>query len=486
MRTFKIFGKELISWGTVKNQPQKPNSFNPKTLPPGRVSSPNITNPSYTLSTLGENLSVITPEFNFEVIPIIRKLVKVNPDLSQALDNMVQLGNTGHQVKFDASVPAAQINKMRAHLEAKKLEWGDSEAGMDGLVNKLISQIMVSGALSNEWVPNFDLTGISKLRLINPEEIRWVYDHPKDKYLPYQRVNDPKLTVVGDNLIKLNTNTFKYFGLNGDTECPYGIPPYLAALDHVVIQKTMLDNIKFIVEQAGVLGFLEVLLEKPDIEGGESQDKYRGRLEQYLVDARKKIQEGYRDGVSVGYKGDHEFQFHSTTKQFTGVSELFQLNELLVSSGIKMDASMLGRSYGTSETQITVIFTKLLSQLKNIQALVKRNLEFGYTLELRLAGFAFNNLTVEFNPSTALDELKAQQADEIKIRNLNALYLDGIISQEQYAHTMGYEEPSEKEPRFIRAGIQTKEEADQAREKKKDESDKKVRSKNKPVEKTLK
>jgi hypothetical protein len=243
----------------------------------------------------------------------------------------------------------------------------------------------------------------------------------------------------------------------------------------------MMDNIKFIVEQVGVMGFLEVSMAKPDRLPNESDPSYIARLNTFLDDARKRVQEGYRDGITVGYEGDTTFNFNSTTRNFTGVAELFQLNELLMSSGLKMDASMLGRSYGTSETQISVIFTKLLSQLKNIQALVKCNLEYGYSLELRLAGFTFNTLNVLFNPSTALDELKDQQAQEIKIRNNNALYLDGITSQEQYAHDMGFETADQDKPRFIRGSVQSEAEAKAKKEDGKNKSDKKVRSKNKPT-----
>jgi len=352
---------------------------------------------------------------------------------------------------------------------------------MDGLVNKMISQVVISGSLANEWVPSMDLKGIKTVVLVNPENIRWGYNRKKQIYEAYQYIKSFIVTNSVDNLKKLNPNTFKYYALNGDNDSPYGIPPYLSALDSTKTQRLMMDNIKFIVEQVGVMGFLQVTMAKPDQLPGEKYENYITRLNTFLDDARKRVQEGYRDGITVGYKDDTEFDFKSTTRNFTGVAELFQLNELLLSSGLKMDASMLGRNYGTSETQISVIFTKLLSQLKNIQNLIKANLEYGYALELRMAGFKFNTINVVFNPSTALDELKNQQAEEIKIRNNNALYLDGIISQEQYAHNLGYETADKAEPRFLRGSVQTEAEAKAKREAGKNESDKKVRSKNKPT-----
>lgn len=493
MKVFKIGKKTLFSWGEEQNAIKEGSVFesvDKKVIPAGRTSIPYLSPQSGPLIITGlkEDVRLINPEFIMEVIPVIRKLAMVNQDLSQALDNIVQLGNTGHDISFDASIDPIQANLMRTHIDAKKLEWSESEAGMDGLVNKMMSQIQIGGALSTEWIVNKKMTGVEKPALINPEIIRWTYNTTRQKFEPYQLVSNTLYQSRKDlqfGMIPLNTNTYKYFTLNGDTESPYGIPPYMAALSHIEMQKSMLDNINFIVQQAGLMGFLEVLVQKPEQLPGENEVKYVERLTQFLRDTKDKVSEGFKDGVAVGYENDHKFEFHGTAKNMQGVNEVFQLNELLLASGLKMDASMLGRAYATSETQITVVFTKLLSQLKNIQNLVKRNLEFGYALELRLAGYNFNNLTVKFKPSTALDVLKEQQAQEIKIRNLNALYLDGIIGQDDYAYAMEREKPSEPKPRFIRGQVQTEAEINANRQAAKDKSDKAVRDKNKPQSKSL-
>jgi hypothetical protein len=92
---------------------------------------------------------------------------------------------------------------------------------------------------------------------------------------------------------------------------------------------------------------------------------------------------------------------------------------------------------------MSIIFTKMLSQLVNVQEIVKANLEFGYILELKLAGFDPKGLEVEFKPSTITDELKFQQAQEYKIRNIENKYLAGVIGQQQKAEEMGYDKPDQ-------------------------------------------
>ncbi len=47
----------------------------------------------------------------------------------------------------------------------------------------------------------------------------------------------------------------------------------------------------------------------------------------------------------------------------------------------------------------------------------------------------------------SLMRLKSNRVDSNKIQNLDLLYKAGIISQYQYAWEMGYDSPSEEEPR---------------------------------------
>ena len=79
--------------------------------------------------------------------------------------------------------------------------------------------------------------------------------------------------------------------------------------------------------------------------------------------------------------------------------------------------------------------------------IVSHVLEFLYSLELRLAGFNNKGMRITWKTSTIADDIKVQQANQYKIQNLDLLYKAGIISQAQYAWEMGYDSPSEKEPR---------------------------------------
>jgi len=464
-----------FSWGRSKLVPEVEL---PKvtTIPPGRSSRPTF-DISQVYTDIKSKITFINSGWIAEFIPVIRKLSWINPDVGLAVHDMVQLTNTGHKIKFDPGVTSDQQDAMRRHIDRKQKEWGDGVAEMHGLINKMISQIWIAGALCNEWVVQNDKKGIGHLAMVNPETIVFQWNKKKLRFFPYQKQDANTGTAMGNKYIKLNINTVKYYGLNGDTDVPYGIPPFLTALNSLTTQGDMDQNIRFIMKQIGLLGFTQLLMTKPSQNAGESDTAYTSRLNQLLIEAKTNILSGIQEGVVVGFDEDHDFDFNSTTKNLSGVSELYNQNEQQVANGLKIASEFLGVGDSGSETGINIIFTKMLSQLQDVQKIVSANLKHGYSLELRLAGFNFKDLRVEFNPSTITDELKMQQAQEYKIRNTYNKYQMGVVGQQQVADELGYDKPDQVEPRgpISGAGAQKEERQDQN-----DKSDKKIRDKAKP------
>ena len=163
------------------------------------------------------------------------------------------------------------------------------------------------------------------------------------------------------------------------------------------------------------------------------------------------------------------------------------MNQQSVANGLGVNGSLIGVQNNLTEGGTGILLSKMISQLRNIQMLLKYALEFLYTLELRLAGYNNKGIVVTFGTSTISDELKVQQGIEYKIRNLVSLYNQGIISQEEFAWSMGYEKPDQKEPRQMEEpeGVSSSQDSakKQKREADKDTSDRKTRDKNKTIPK---
>lgn len=450
-------------------------------IPPGRVSVPDDSSQGLVVS-LRDITNLVTPSFRSNIIPLIRDLYKVNPDMSIAIQDMFKLSNTGHTISFPNNTPE-EAKKMKEHLSMVSKRWSNYTAGINGLVNRFIVQCLTSGAISIEAVPNNKLDGISTIVFVNPENIYFrrlengVY-HPYQKN-PYTILNDRP------DFIKLNTETYIYVGMYNDTDEPYGVPPFMAALDSIKGQHDMRVNFKHIMELMGMVGFLEAKMEKPPREPNESVQAYRARLNNTLVKLKKNMVGGLKDGIVTGYKEDHEFKLNSTTQSLQNLEKPWAMNQQSVANGLGINSNIIGVQTSNTEGGAGILLSKMISQLKNIQMLVSHILEFIYTLELRLSGFNNKGIKVEFGTSTISDELKVQQGLEYKIRNLQALYNQGIINQQQYAWAMGYEKPDQKEPRQINNDISDIEDSakKQKREADKDKSDRKTRDKNNPMPK---
>lgn len=409
---------------------------------PGRISVPNDSTSNNNL-ILSDFVNTVKPSFRVDIIKLIRDLYKVNPDVGKALQDMFQLTNTGHRVQFPNNTDK-EADMMRDHLANRTKQWSNCMAGIDGYVNKMAVQLLVSGSLSVEGVPNSKLNGLSTIVFVNPDNI--VFKRENDGvYQPYQR--NLNQTDPDKAFIKLNTLTYKYVGYYNDTDEPYGIPPFMSALDSLKTQSDMKVNMKHIMENAGMLGFMEALMEKPEIMPNENVPRYQHRLDMELKKMKLRLKDGMKDGLIVGYKDDHEFKLNSTTKDMANLDVPWTMNQQSVANGLGINSSLIGVTTANTEGGAGVNLSTLIAQLKNIQRTIGYVLEFLYNLELTLAGFNPKGITITWYPATVSDDVKIQQANQYKVQNLNALYRDGIISLQQYAQAMGYDTPDQEEPR---------------------------------------
>lgn len=448
-------------------------------ISPGRVSVPNDSGTTLLMKLQGLT-DLVNPSFREDLIPLIRDLYKINPDMSIALQDMFKLANSSHQINFPNN-SVEEAAKMRDHLKEASKSWSQYTAGMDGLVNKMIVQCMIGGAISVEGVPNQDLTGLSTILFINPEDIR--FNREKDGvYQPYQ-INRRKLNNDKPTYIKLNTATYVYAATYNDTDEPYGVPPFMSALDSLKTQHDMRTNFKEIMEIMGMVGFLEAKMEKPDRKANESEVAYAARLKNMLKQLKVNLRDGMKDGIVTGFIDDHEFKLNSTSASMQNMDVPWRMNEQAVANGLGVTSAIIGVQENKTEGGAGISLSKLISQLQNIQMLVKFVLEFLYSLELKLAGFNSKGVEVVFGTSTISDEIKVQQALEYKIKNVIAKYNQGLISQEQAAWELGYSKPDQKEPRIPLDAEDAVSTPDRKREADKDKSDRKTRDKNNPTPK---
>lgn len=407
-----------------------------------RISDPVET---YTSSMLG-GLNIIQPDIPFTYLDSIEALTLVNPDMSQATANIVQLGNTGHFIEIVSKGKRTAKSSVEILRDAAKRIYPLS-AGVDGLVNVLLGQLARTGALSAEIVPAKRLAdGIQEVVMVPANSIRW--SRNKDGTLsPYQYVSGTYLSLKAKDYgyIKLNPETYTYFAADSVEGNPYGIPPFASVLSVIGIQNNMLLNIASVVKKVGLVGFLSVLVNAPPLKKGESQSTYESRLQTYLNNVSASVTKDFSTGIFVGLKNQHVFDHKDIGGDFRGVPELFQVIEEQVITACHQDPAMFGRTYSTTETYAGVVFDKLLHSLEGYQRLVRRFLERVYTYELKSHGIIVDDVNVRFKSAKPLKDKEEQEARSLKIENVLKELRAGLISWPEAARALGYDTPFKSE-----------------------------------------
>lgn len=391
-------------------------------------------------SVMGRALSQfggLQPEISFECLALLKQLMVWNPLMSQFVENIKNLGNTGHQVMVDAaSASVAETAVKRINETAARL-WQHG-AGVDGLINQYFSDIAWSGALSSEDEVNFRAARVEKVVIVPVEQIRFTWDG--QNYLPHQL---PKHALAFERgtlgMIPLSAETYRYFALSTVGNSPYAKPPATAAIED--LSGPYADgkaNLKAILKKYGLLGFAAMQVTAPPKKANETDDEYNRRAKSYLGKMRDAVAAIWQQGLLLMFR-DQKIDFHSVTANAQGVREIFEIIEGQVFNGFGMQPSLFGRVHSTTETFADVVWSQLDAQVTNVRRLPKRRMERTYTLDLTLAGIAVNGVTVKFNRTPSRNALKEAQADQTKVQIALAKAKAGIISADQAAQELGYD-----------------------------------------------
>ncbi|MCF6191843.1 MAG: hypothetical protein L3J76_01745, partial [Candidatus Hydrothermae bacterium] len=371
----------------------------------------------------------VDPKVPVFVLDALEWLSHTNPDLRNAVSNIVHLGNTGHELEVEADSDRV-IEEAEARLSALAVRiW--PHAGADGLVNRMLKDLAIYGAVSVEAVLAGDLSGVLRVVGVPHRTIRFRYNKEEDRYEPYQDVG------LGE-AIPLNPETYLYIPLETVANSPYGVPPMLAAIQPVLDQLYMRENLRYLVKKVGILGLVHAILQAPPPRPGESEEQYQARLANYLSQQTDALQEHYRDGLLVSFQ-DVEIKHFSVTGNASGVERIWQMNEEQIASGMDMDPAMLGRTYSTTETYAFVVYTKMVKKLENFQRVVRRALEAVYRLDLRLGGIPVRDVNVKFLPSAKMRPKEDAEIALLEAQRAALLVQAGLADPEELRPEVGLE-----------------------------------------------
>lgn len=486
MGIIRLFGKEVISWGNERDlvpmvRDVSSNILAPSTLeekevnkilkelatvvaPVTAMGRQTLPDNKSILEVIGE-MMIVQPGFDLEWLDSLAYLAQFHPDISAAVDN-ISLANTPFTTYFDEKVPDSMQKEMLQYLTESRDTWYDHADGINGWIDDSLTQCAISGALSHEWLVNKRLDGINKVVMVNPKNILFRYDPDKSVYVPVQKI--PSQYALGGSLVlgtykKLNPITYRYHAMRRINEVPYAVPPFMAAMENIMIQRDMVSNIKTIIKKLGLLGFLKIMLNAPQRMQNETDDAYYARLKNIQTLNGGAMRDGLANSAMIGFKDMQEIEMQSTNNNVQGAADLMDMNDRLVMNGVKMPLEMMNRKNTTSETFGRVMLAKLGRSLDKYQRLVGMALSYADLMHLQLAGYPVMKVTNEFEPVMLGDKSKEEEAYGKKIENAGKLYDAGIISQMQRANMLGYDQPDQEEPRQSVADQKTLAEIDQVK-----------------------
>ena len=370
-------------------------------------------------------LDYVSPELNSEFIDIIDKFCLTNSYFSQALKNIMLQGNTGHTIEVVASSESV-VNSAGKELTAlsKKLN-------IDDQINQLFRQIGVSGALSAEWVPEKDLSGVKKLVRVPAKSITFKYDKKDDEYVPHQKSSSSSKT------IELNTTTYSYIPLESPENSPYGIPPFISALPAAVINIDIMENIKFIIKKLGLLGFITAAIDLPDKDPNETDDDYKKKLSSYLEEFGKSFADNYRDGVAVHYD-NIKITHNDSTGDNRAVDSVVKVVEEGMMSGLNQVPALFGKSNHLTETYAKIFLEKFKQDVDNYRRLIARFIAKGYELHLFMRGIPVDEVIVNFLPDKSITSKEDAEAEKVRRESAVLLMNELIISPDEAARECDY------------------------------------------------
>lgn len=397
--------------------------------------------PQQTTFAPNGKLNAIQPDFAVEWLSTLENLAAFSPDFSLAINNIIFLANTEHEIYFSDEVPDKIQSEMKSWIKNNEAKWYGYSDGSRSLKADLLTQIAINGCLSAEIVPTNKLDNIKQIVRVSPKYIRFVYDKENDSWHPYQQLSG-YVALKDSGLHKLNTTTYKYIAHRRYFESPYGTPPLITAIEGLNIQRDMIGNFKNIMQKLGMLGFLSAEVTPPEELPNESPEEYVKRCTDYLDNTvYRQLENNLSKGIVAGFKDSHKFELQGNNMNVNGADGLMKIVKQLINAGVKQDPNLMGQNYSTTESFGRVILAIMVAQTSDYQAIVDSFYENIYLMALRLAGYNPGYVQVKSKKPLINDEVKEAQADSIKIDNVKKKRDMGLISQDQAAQELGYDEP---------------------------------------------
>jgi hypothetical protein len=351
-----------------------------------------------------------------------------------AVWNFLRLGNQGHEVQV-FGIDGENDEEMQQYINEDlaprigKIYGG----GTDQLVNVLNLAGFTYGAEALEVELDDSLTEIVDFHPIQPSKVDFIPNEESGELELSQRQPDGKW-------LTLNPEQVFYVPLDPDIDDPYGRSPMLPALEAVIFQAEVLNDLRIIAHKMGYPRF-DVSVSTEAIVSNIPE-----RL-QFDKEGSEKFINDYMDTIETAFAEidiDDDFYHDDTIKveQVSGMGgksidfkSLLDILDRQVTVALKQLPIMLGQNQSTTETHGSIQWEIQVAGIRSIQNMTKRLLEKAYTVALRVKG-SQSSVSVTFNEVRSKDRQAEATAEATEINNLIAKVNQGWIDNDEAANEM--------------------------------------------------
>lgn len=379
------------------------------------------------------NIASVDPLVPAYAIRTLVTLSVASEPISNGVKTTVANANTGHDIVVD--VPA-ESSGLAARTEAE-LELFRQNAyprgGMEGLIGTALTQAVVTGAISMESVIASHRRGVERVVIVPAADIEFYGTGPGGEFEPYQR--------HGRGLAKLDPRTYSYIPWRTIEANPYGIPPMIAAINAVIRQRHMLDQLDLILEKIGWLGLLTMnipLRDGIDNDRTQSADELTRRRQAYLQQLGSNLQVNARRGIMLLDEKMTLKYDAAPSSTAAGARELLDANDVLLCQGMGIDPALLGYTFAKTETWRDEARRQFQDLTGGVARLAADALTKAVRLHLMLAGVPAS-CWVEFRTPPSSKPLEEAQAEQIRQANAFERGTKGLISPDTVAKELGYD-----------------------------------------------
>lgn len=368
----------MASGGNFLQRLFRGNRLAPSSTPTPEPIKKSRVSPRISLPGTGHAGQIEIPRgFSLRDIPKLRQIGIADEDIAGAIRDLQVLAIPGYRIR----VAGRSASKALADLNLVKDTW--FQGGFDSLLNNQIFELTVAGASSIEWYPDKSKSGVGGAAVVPAESIQ--IRRPEDVVGPLEYWQ-----IGNRSPIMLNSLTYRYLPVITIGDNPIGIPLMYSSMNALTRKAGMLSNIDRMLKVLGLTGIVHagVPIPKPEDLGYNSEEdpNYQTHVVNQLSQVRDLLFQGEEQGILVTPLGT-EVNVLSPARDIAAAMTGWIDNEHRVWSGARTMPFMRGRSESLSETWAKVAYPIIMAEAKNLQNIVKNQIEFGLNLHLRLRGY---------------------------------------------------------------------------------------------------